>query len=217
MVYLCTLVYLLRELFCCIINTFTKVQIIEKSWPIHYKKGPSNFIDMGPWAHTLLFLGNTLYTWNLLVYATTTHRARGLFTGSSVFTDSLILLFANTTNCHNRMSFFQVHGVKLVDTNDRGDVTTTLDKLSLANVESHHPSGARVTLDDSGLLHWPVLFLYPEHGETDYIMQFSEKTRCNFIMIFTQTEIYIYICITIIMWIAAANRVLHGKGYWTRH
>ena len=38
----------------------TKVQIIEKSWPIHYKKGPSNFIDMGPWAHTLLFLGNTL-------------------------------------------------------------------------------------------------------------------------------------------------------------
>ena len=34
MVYLCTLVYLLRELFCCIINTFTKVQIIEKSGPI---------------------------------------------------------------------------------------------------------------------------------------------------------------------------------------
>ena len=33
---------------------------IEKSWPIHYKKGPSNFSDMGPWAHTLLFLGNTL-------------------------------------------------------------------------------------------------------------------------------------------------------------
>ena len=22
---------------------------IEKSWPIHYKKGPSNFSDMGPW------------------------------------------------------------------------------------------------------------------------------------------------------------------------
>ena len=33
----------------------------KKSWPIHYKKGPSNFIDMGPWAHTLLFLGNTLH------------------------------------------------------------------------------------------------------------------------------------------------------------
>ena len=26
----------------------------------YYKKGPSNFSDMGPWAHTLLFLGNTL-------------------------------------------------------------------------------------------------------------------------------------------------------------
>ncbi len=34
---------------------------IEKSWPIHYNKGPSNFSDMGPWAHTLLFLGNTLH------------------------------------------------------------------------------------------------------------------------------------------------------------
>ena len=43
-------------MFCCIMYAFT----IEKSWPIHYKKGPSNFSDMGPWAHTLLFLGNTL-------------------------------------------------------------------------------------------------------------------------------------------------------------
>ena len=25
---------------------------------VHYKKGPSIFSDMGPWAHTLLFLGN---------------------------------------------------------------------------------------------------------------------------------------------------------------
>ena len=32
----------------------------KKSWPIHYKKGPSNFSNMGPWAHTLLLLGNTL-------------------------------------------------------------------------------------------------------------------------------------------------------------
>ena len=33
---------------------------LKKSCPIRYKKGPSNFSDMGPWAHTLLFLGNTL-------------------------------------------------------------------------------------------------------------------------------------------------------------
>ena len=37
---------------------------IEKIWPIHYKKGPSKFSDMGPWAHTLLFLGNTLVSSN---------------------------------------------------------------------------------------------------------------------------------------------------------
>ena len=104
--------------------------------------------------------------------------------GVSTVSETLILLFGNTTNCHNLMSFFQVHGVKLVGTNDRGDVDTALDKLSLANVESHHPSGARVTLDGSGVLQWPVLFLYPEHGETDFIMQFSEKTRCSFSVIF---------------------------------
>ena len=27
---------------------------------VHCKKGPSNFSDMGPWAHTLLFLGKSL-------------------------------------------------------------------------------------------------------------------------------------------------------------
>ncbi len=29
---------------------------------VHYKKGPSNVSDMGPWAHTLVLLGNSLYT-----------------------------------------------------------------------------------------------------------------------------------------------------------
>ncbi|KAK2193938.1 hypothetical protein NP493_4g02022 [Ridgeia piscesae] len=75
------------------------------------------------------------------------------------------------------LATIQQHGVKLVDTTDTDDTAVALDKLSLDSVETHHPSGARVTLDSSGALHWPILFLYPEHGETDFIMQFSEKSK----------------------------------------
>ena len=57
-----------------------------KSWPIHFKKGPSNFSDMGPWAHTLLFLGNTLYRRlkdNLRYPHTRCSRASGLLASIS--------------------------------------------------------------------------------------------------------------------------------------
>ncbi|KAI0209497.1 Tetratricopeptide repeat protein 4 [Lamellibrachia satsuma] len=74
------------------------------------------------------------------------------------------------------LAAIQQHGVKLIDIKDTDDTAVALDKLSLSSVESHHPSGARVTQDSHGVLHWPVLFLYPEHGETDFIMQFSEKS-----------------------------------------
>lgn len=39
-------------------------------------------------------------------------------------------------------------------------------------------ANARVFLDDHGTLHWPVLFMYPEYGQTDLISQANETTRC---------------------------------------
>merc|ERR1712098_649707 len=48
--------------------------------------------------------------------------------------------------------------------------------LSLADVEPCHPAAVhkRVHVTDNILL-WPVLFLYPEFGETDFIEEFSEN------------------------------------------
>ena len=40
-----------------------------------------------------------------------------------------------------------------------------------------HPSGARVHLDNEGTLVWPVLFLYPEYGLTDFVSAFHENHR----------------------------------------
>ena len=40
--------------------------------------------------------------------------------------------------------------------------------------EDPHPSGRRVHLDADGCLVWPVLFLYPEFGQTDLVEAFGE-------------------------------------------
>lgn len=34
--------------------------------------------------------------------------------------------------------------------------------------------GAKVFLDDQKLLHWPVMLMYPEHQQSDYIKDFCE-------------------------------------------
>ncbi len=44
-------------------------------------------------------------------------------------------------------------------------------------LDGSHPSGERVHLDPVGKLMWPVLFLYPEHGQTDLISAFHEDDR----------------------------------------
>lgn len=50
-------------------------------------------------------------------------------------------------------------------------------ELDVDLLESCHPSRARVTLDADGVLHWPVMFLYPEFGETDFVTSFCENSR----------------------------------------
>ena len=44
----------------------------------------------------------------------------------------------------------------------------------LFSLKSHHPSGAQVSLNSDGVLVWPVMLLYPEYSETDFIEAFSE-------------------------------------------
>ena len=40
-----------------------------------------------------------------------------------------------------------------------------------------HPAGGKVHLASDGVLVWPVLLLYPEYGQSDYIMAFREHDR----------------------------------------
>ncbi|NP_001085211.1 tetratricopeptide repeat domain 4 L homeolog [Xenopus laevis] len=44
-------------------------------------------------------------------------------------------------------------------------------------VSSENATGAQVYLDENGRLNWPVLFLYPEHRQTDFISAFHEDSR----------------------------------------
>ena len=44
-------------------------------------------------------------------------------------------------------------------------------------LEGSHPTGDMVHFDPEGHLVWPVLFLYPEFGETDLISAFNEEQR----------------------------------------
>ncbi|XP_064606909.1 tetratricopeptide repeat protein 4-like isoform X2 [Liolophura sinensis] len=74
------------------------------------------------------------------------------------------------------ISVIQSRGVKLGWVPEVSD-SSRLDPLSLTSLESHHPSGAKVHLDDQGVLNWPVLFMYPEHTITDFIEAFRETDR----------------------------------------
>ncbi|XP_077005664.1 tetratricopeptide repeat protein 4 isoform X2 [Tamandua tetradactyla] len=50
-------------------------------------------------------------------------------------------------------------------------------ELFLDGLSSENPCGARVSLDDQGRLSWPVLFLYPEYTQSDFISAFHEDSR----------------------------------------
>ncbi|KAG7270605.1 hypothetical protein CRUP_011521 [Coryphaenoides rupestris] len=41
---------------------------------------------------------------------------------------------------------------------------------------SQEATGTRVFLDEQGALHWPVLFLYPEHQQSDFISAFCDSS-----------------------------------------
>lgn len=50
-------------------------------------------------------------------------------------------------------------------------------EIFLDGLSSENPCGARLSLDDQGRLSWPVLFLYPEYAQSDFISAFHEDSR----------------------------------------
>ncbi|ESP05161.1 hypothetical protein LOTGIDRAFT_102857, partial [Lottia gigantea] len=71
------------------------------------------------------------------------------------------------------IELIQSKGIKIAGL-DKLRSETKLSPLILANVESHHPAGAKVKVDENNILHWPVLFFYPENSQTDFIEAFNE-------------------------------------------
>lgn len=68
---------------------------------------------------------------------------------------------------------------KLLDTIKSRGITlapddATEDPTQKLCLQGPHPSGERVHFDDADCLVWPVLFLYPEYGQTDFIASFHE-------------------------------------------
>ena len=77
---------------------------------------------------------------------------------------------------------------------DTGKVAEGISSLTLDSLETKHPSGAKVHVDDNGVMKWPVMFLYPEHTETDFIVEFDETSR--FVLFYSLgNESLICICI----------------------
>ncbi|XP_040263723.1 tetratricopeptide repeat protein 4 [Bufo bufo] len=71
-------------------------------------------------------------------------------------------------------------GIKLLEQSkkkDDGEEEETLGALHNGISCCENVTGAQVFLDENGRLHWPVLFIYPEHSQTDFISAFHEDSR----------------------------------------
>ncbi|KFP13826.1 Tetratricopeptide repeat protein 4, partial [Egretta garzetta] len=65
----------------------------------------------------------------------------------------------------------------LEPSNGEEEISDGLAEISLDGFHADNAMGAKVHLDADGNLNWPVLFLYPEHGQTDFIAAFHENSR----------------------------------------
>ncbi|XP_030289896.1 tetratricopeptide repeat protein 4 [Sparus aurata] len=54
--------------------------------------------------------------------------------------------------------------------------SAAISELSLDGLSCKEVTGAQVFQDERGSLQWPVLFLYPEHQQTDFISAFCENS-----------------------------------------
>ncbi|XP_029606401.1 tetratricopeptide repeat protein 4 [Salmo trutta] len=62
------------------------------------------------------------------------------------------------------------------DSEDDGGSCRAMAGLELDGLCSTEATGVKVFLDEQGIMHWPVLFLYPEYQQTDFISAFSESS-----------------------------------------
>lgn len=73
-------------------------------------------------------------------------------------------------------------------TDDADDKLTEVDPFCLVGQQ---PYGHGVTLCSDGSLTWPVLLLYPEYGQSDFIESFHEDSRC----VHARTHACVCVCV----------------------
>lgn len=81
---------------------------------------------------------------------------------------------------HNKISVLpQARNIQLVSEAASEDEDSASEGLSapLDGLSYENPYGARLSIDDQGRLSWPVLFLYPEYAQSDFIAGFHEDSR----------------------------------------
>ena len=79
----------------------------------------------------------------------------------------VIILYIRVVKLCTFSFFFQARGVKLEHDND------LVGPITDGGLE------VKVSMDSTGVLCWPVVFVYPEFGETDLISSFNENHRCK--------------------------------------
>lgn len=93
------------------------------------------------------------------------------------------------------ISAIQSRGIKIkVDVASHDEGANSM--ANMTDIEPCHPAAlqkkVKLMTDESGssVLVWPVLFLYPEHGETDFIEQFTETDTLgdHLSLMFDQSE-----------------------------
>lgn len=78
----------------------------------------------------------------------------------------------------------QARNIRLVSESvgeDEDSASNGLAEMLLHGLSSENPCGARLSIDGQGRLSWPVLFLYPEYAQSDFISAFHEDTRYGFV------------------------------------
>uniref|UniRef100_A0A672ID74 Tetratricopeptide repeat protein 4-like n=1 Tax=Salarias fasciatus TaxID=181472 RepID=A0A672ID74_SALFA len=66
--------------------------------------------------------------------------------------------------------------IQVCNEDENENSSAAIAQLSLDGLSSKEVTGAQVFLDEQGSLQWPVLFLYPEHQQSDFISAFCENS-----------------------------------------
>lgn len=88
--------------------------------------------------------------------------------------------------------FIQARNIRLVSeavVKDEDSASNGPTEIILNGLSSENPGGARLSLNNQGRLSWPVLFLYPEYTQSDFVAAFHEDSRYTLQQLSTSAQV----------------------------